>query len=46
MQKIQKIRNKKIDSIVNDKKMDEHTKMEKLRAEIDKLDEAASLKLK
>ena len=27
IQKIEKIRNKKIDSIVNDKKMDHHTKM-------------------
>ena len=46
IQKIEKIRNKKIDSIVNDKKMDHHTKMEKLKLEINRLDDAADKKLK
>lgn len=46
IEKIRMIRNRKIDQIVNDKKLDEYSRMERLKSEIEKLDEAASQKLK
>ena len=46
IEKIRMIRNRKIDQIVNDKKLDEYNRMERLKSEIEKLDEAASQKLK
>lgn len=46
IEKIRMIRNRKIDQIVNDKKLDESSRMERLKSEIEKLDEAASQKLK